>query len=324
MAPIDLATITDALAEQKADWTAAHTPLLELPEDELKRRLGVVVDEPRLKELVEQPDPDIAELIARIEHARQASSASASEHPTPEAVELVRARLSAPPRPHPSFFWWQWSAVDWRNNRGRNNVTPIKDQGNCGSCVAFGTVAALESMVLVEHNVPLDLSEAELLFCGGGSCGGWWPDSAIAYVKSHGVALESCFPYQPKDMPCSTCSERDGEAIQALGSVVINDVAQREQYLREVGPMIAVFAVYEDFYAYRSGIYSHVHGNLVGYHCVEVIGFVDFPFFKFWICKNSWGTGWGESGFFCIGYGQCGIDSQFPFWGIHTTKWFRP
>jgi C1A family cysteine protease len=323
MASIDLAAITDALAEQKADWVAAHTPLLDLPEDELKRRLGVVVDEPRLQELVAQPDPDIAAVIARIEYSRRASSAI--EPLSREEVEFVRVRISEPVRPQPSLLWWQWSAVDWRNYRGRNNVTPIKDQGNCGSCVAFGTVAALESMVLVEHDVPLDLSEAELLFCGGGSCGGWWPDSAVAYVKSRGVALESCFPYQPKDMPCATCSERDGEAIQALDSIVINGIEQREQYLREVGPMIAVFAVYQDFYSYRSGIYSHVSGNLVGYHCVEVIGFVDVPeFFKFWICKNSWGTGWGDNGFFCIRYGQCGIDSQFPFWGIHATKWFRP
>jgi len=59
--------------------------------------------------------------------------------------------------------------VDWRNRKGRNNVTPVEDQGGCGSCVAFGLTATLESMVLVEHNVPLDLSEAELLFCGGGS-----------------------------------------------------------------------------------------------------------------------------------------------------------
>jgi hypothetical protein len=332
MAPLDLSTITHAIVEQKAAWTAAPTPLLDLPDEDLKSRLGVVIDKPRLQELVEQPDPDIAEIIAHFESSRQSpSTAEASSPPaerpaTPKdvsssAVELVRERLKAVPGPHPAFPWW-WFDVDWRNRKGRDNVTPVTDQGGCGSCVAFGTTAALESMVLVEHNVGLDLSEAELLFCGGGSCGGWWPDSAIAYVKSKGVALESCFPYQPHNMPCMTCSERDCEAIQALDSVVLNNVAQRKQYLWGIGPMICVFAVYSDFFGYHGGVYSHVTGGLAGYHCVEVIGYNDI--FKYWICKNSWGTGWGEGGFFRIAYGQCGIDSQFPFWGIYGTKWFRP
>jgi C1A family cysteine protease len=55
---------------------------------------------------------------------------------------------------------------------------------------------------------------------------------------------------------------------------------------------------------------------------VEVIGFSDLA--GCWICKNSWGSGWGDAGFFRIAYGQCGIDSTYPFWGISGTQWYAP
>src|SRR5258708_22180061 len=85
--------------------------------------------------------------------------------------------------------------VDWRNRKGRNNVTSVKDQGGCGSCVSFGVTATLESMVLIEHNLSLVLSESELLFCVGGSCGGWRPVLAVIYVKKDGEVFNMCFAY---------------------------------------------------------------------------------------------------------------------------------
>jgi C1A family cysteine protease len=142
--------------------------------------------------------------------------------------------------------------------RGRNNVTPIKDQGGCGSCVAFGTTSTLESMILIEHNVSFDLSEAELLFCGGGSCGGWWPDSAVTCLLNKGIAHETCFPYQDHNMPCTTCAQRNGEAIRVRNHVTTFDVDQRKRYLAHVGPVMAVFEVHDDFFAYSSGVYHHV------------------------------------------------------------------
>jgi C1A family cysteine protease len=200
-------------------------------------------------------------------------------------------------------------------------VTSIKDQGGCGSCVSFGTIATLESMVIIERNIVTDLSEAELLFCGGGSCGGWWPDSAVTYLKNRGVAQETCFPYLGHNMPCTVCSRRDGEAIKVTGNTAISDVSQRKDYLAWVGPTMCVFQVYDDFFGYGSGVYSHVTGGLAGLHCVEVIGYDDCG--GYWICKNSWGSGWGEAGFFRIAYGQCEIDTNFPFWGISGTEWWK-
>lgn len=123
-------------------------------------------------------------------------------------------------------------------------------------------------------------------------------------------------------MPCQTCAERDGQAVKITNSVVLWDTAQRKQYLANVGPTMCVFEVYGDFFGYGSGVYSHVTGSLAGLHCVEVIGFSDLA--GCWICKNSWGAGWGDGGFFRIAYGQCGLDSTFPFWGISGTQWYMP
>jgi len=325
---INIDAIHRAILETKANWVAKPiAPFVDLPEDQLRRRLGVILDEPKLNALRTATPPEVVRVIAHFETARVVPLEQAAI--SREAVGHVADRLRlgeqivnqlTQPGALTSPTTQLLLKVDWRNRKGRNNVTPVKDQGGCGSCVAFGLTATLESMVLVEHNLPLDLSEAELLFCGGGGCGGWWPDSGITYIKNRGVALESCFPYHDHDMPCTTCADRNGEAIQAVNSVVYFPTGDRRSYLCSIGPMAAVFEVYEDFFSYSSGIYSHVSGSLAGLHCVEVIGFDDFN--KFWICKNSWGTGWGENGFFCIAYGQCNIDGQYPFWGMYGTRWF--
>jgi C1A family cysteine protease len=298
--------IENEINKQNASWKAKDYDFLELPESELVKRLGVNVDFEKLEKHRSQPKPDIVRIMADfagLEHKDGIYPLS------DKLADIIQTGSLHIPK-----------VVDWRDRKGRNNVTSVKDQKYCGSCVAFGTSATLESMVLIEHNVSLDLSEAELLFCGGGSCGGWWPDNAIAYLRSRGISHESCFPYFDFNMACNTCAERDGEAVQAKYFVILNDINSRKQYIRNIGPVICVFDVYQDFYAYHTGVYSHVTGVLKGSHCVEVVGFDEDA--GAWICKNSWGTGWGYGGFFLIAYGQCGIDSTYPFWGIGGTKWY--
>jgi hypothetical protein len=324
MAQVNIASIEAAIREKKAAWVARDHQFLRLSDEQKKRRLGVILDENRLRELKELPKPDIAGVVARQlglripEHRAKADKIAESSAAVglnfselySQILQLIGNLIRLCP-----------SVVDWRNRKGRNNVTSVKDQGGCGSCVSFGTIGTLESMVLIEHDVGLDLSEAELLFCGGGGCGGWWPDSAVTYLLGKGVALESCFPYQDHDMPCTVCSERDGEAIQISNHTVLSNEADRKHYLCAVGPTMCVFEVYDDFFSYSSGVYSYTTGSLAGLHCVEVIGYDNTK--NCWICKNSWGAGWGDAGFFEIAYGQCGIDSTYPFWGISSTQWYK-
>jgi hypothetical protein len=87
------------------------------------------------------------------------------------------------------------------------------------------------------------------------------------------------------------------------------------------GPVAACFTVYEDFYHhYSSGVYHYVSGAVVGGHCITIVGYDDAN--HFWICKNQWGAGWGESGYFRIGFGQCGLDSTvWAIDGVIETGW---
>jgi C1A family cysteine protease len=210
--------------------------------------------------------------------------------------------------------------VDWRTKNG-GKVSPVKDQGTCGSCVSFGTVGLLESMGLIERNALLDLSEADLHFCSshGASCGGWYPFAAIQSVKSRGICDEAHFPYASafsNGAPqCVSAPDRANHTYRFKNSSWVIFDAYRKDYLTHHGPMVACLTVYDDFFSYGGGVYHHVTGVRAGGHCILVVGYSQAE--GCWICKNSWGTVWGEGGFFKIAYGECGIDSLIsPFFGV--------
>jgi len=120
-----------------------------------------------------------------------------------------------PPLPRP-LSDTRPSIVDWRNFNGRNCVTVIRNQMQCGSCVAFGITALLESMVRVEKHMWLDLSEADL-FEGGGSCkDGWFTNSAIDRVMIDGVPLERELPY-----PSNASETTVINALPAAGRIAL-------------------------------------------------------------------------------------------------------
>lgn len=214
-------------------------------------------------------------------------------------------------------------AWDWRSVEGADWTTPIRDQGGCGSCVAFGTVGVLETM-LKRHqgdaSLQPDLSEAHLFFCGCGECcdTGWWPTYALNYAKSSGVPDEECFPYQDSDMPCSNaCADWQDRAVQAVSWEEVADVEARKVWLATKGPMVGCMAVYQDFFSYVGAVYRNTQGSLAGYHAICVVGYSEAD--QAWICKNSWGTDWGEAGWFKIGFGECGIDSHFAMYGVDAV-----
>lgn len=205
----------------------------------------------------------------------------------------------------------------WQDVEGINWVTPARDQRSCGSCVAFGTISALESVVQIElgHILDLDLSEAHLFYCGGGSCSnGWTVSKSVKYLKTNGVPEESCFPYTPTQTDCvETCPDWQTQAIKIIDGVRIKSyppaISDVQVALIEHGPLVTTFTVYNDFFYYNSGIYEHVYGEVAGGHAVAIIGYDNIN--ECWICKNSWGKNWGENGFFRIKYGECGIGSIF-------------
>ncbi len=224
------------------------------------------------------------------------------------------------------------SAVDWRSKGGRSFISPVKDQKSCGSCVSFCCSALVEAMAAIEKNLTfLDLSEADLHFCSGHgeSCGGWWPNDALDDLKARGIVDEGAFPYDSAfdsaGPHCRAVANRATRSTKITSHQALTRIADCKRWLAEVGPVSAVFHVYNDFYSYGTGVYTHSMGAEAGYHCVEVVGYDDAD--GCWICKNSWRDTWGDHGFFKIAYGQCGIDStsedtdsagnvlHFPMWG---------
>ena len=203
------------------------------------------------------------------------------------------------------------SSWDWRNVGGQDYTTAIRDQDNCGSCVAFGANGAIESRLEVNQQNPAlnpDLSEAHLFYCGCGNCcdPGWNPSQAMDFATRTGVADEACFPYTDYDQPCDPCDDWEARVTKICGWSGVTSTADMKQALVDSGPFEATFYVYEDFGDYSGGVYRHTWGEYLGGHAVTVVGYDDTE--GYWIVKNSWGTNWGESGWFRIAYGECYID----------------
>lgn len=283
---LELKAIQEAIANSNAGWEAGITSVSELSDEEKVNLLGYT------------PGPGAPSL----EEQEQASAAALAEY------LIVSAAFSAEAFGVPA-------ALDWRNNGG-NFVTPVKNQGGCGSCVAFGTIASIESQIKILRGASyaIDLSEAHLFYCharsDGRNCGnGWWPDRALYFLQSQGVTEETYYPYTAGDQNCTgRLTGWDSRLSKIKGYSKINGIDAIKEYVATKGPVEACFSVYNDFYNYRTGVYKHITGSLLGGHCVCIVGYDTAG--KYWICKNSWGTGFGESGYFKIAFGECGIEGQ--------------
>ncbi|KAI9202557.1 uncharacterized protein BJ171DRAFT_177092 [Polychytrium aggregatum] len=193
--------------------------------------------------------------------------------------------------------------------RQKGWVKNIKNQANCGSCVAFSTAEVIE-VALATTGVSADVSEADLFFCLGASAGascatGWYPHDAIAKVAAQGFADESCFPYTPRDTPCRRgCARHTG--FKQVNFRSINDI---KQHVAVYGSAITAFTVYDDFQqcCRNNAVYHQASNRREGGHAVSIIGWDDSR--RAWLCRNHWTTNWGTNGFFWIGYGEAGINS---------------
>lgn len=209
---------------------------------------------------------------------------------------------------------------DWRNVEGKNWLTPVKDQGECGACVAFAYAGALESIIQINSNniFNCDLSEAHLFFCTGGSCDfGIFPWDALDYLQINGISDESCFPYVDYDTNCNSKSpDWEDRVIKVNSSGFVSDGDIKEALIT-YGPVFTSFYVYQDFVHYQEGIYTPLWGANIGTHCVAIVGYNDTG--EYWICKNSWGPDWGENGYFRIKYKKCDLDKDARYFTLYES-----
>jgi C1A family cysteine protease len=211
----------------------------------------------------------------------------------------------------PDSFDWNDAS---KNYIGRKCTTDIKDQGNCGSCWAFGTVGPLESAILIKEAVAEDLSEQWLLSCntGGYGCyGGWWAHSWHAGTTGKcggtGAVYEKDFEYVAREVACSGPYAHiflvdDWSYIGSKNSVPSVDAIK--QVIYDHGPVSAAVYVNSAFQAYNSGIFDSDGSGSIN-HAVVLVGWNDDSSVKnggYWILRNSWGSDWGENGYMRIAY----------------------
>ncbi|XP_058808974.1 uncharacterized protein LOC131674363 [Phymastichus coffea] len=210
---------------------------------------------------------------------------------------------------------------DWRHY---NVVTPVKNQGSCGSCWAFSVTGNVEGQYAIKHGKLLSLSEQELVDCDklDSGCNGGLPDSAYRAIEElGGLELESDYPYEAEDEKCHFDKNKVKVSIVSGLNITSNET-QMAQWLVQNGPMsIGINANAMQFYMggvshpfkflCRSDIDSLDHGVLiVGY------GIKTYPIFKksmpYWLIKNSWGPHWGEQGYYRVyrGDGTCGVNQM--------------
>ena len=234
-------------------------------------------------------------------------------------------------------------SLDWRSNSGENWISPVKNQGQCGSCYAFATLAALETLIKLDQDDPLldvDLSEQHLVSCGPrgsrsgydyGGCLGNYSDYIAAFLVNAGAPDEGCFPYDETQLAgveplCDgACSDWFSRAVSiadwsylAPGTTFYLPHPDEIKAALVSKPVPCGMNVYEDFKNYAGGVYEPLPGqeNLGG-HLVCIIGYDDGQ--SCWIVKNSWGQHWGEDGFFRISYNQSDINSLTQF-GIEALN----
>ncbi|XP_041830948.1 cathepsin B-like [Melanotaenia boesemani] len=228
-------------------------------------------------------------------------------------------------------------------------IQQIRDQGSCGSCWAFGAAEAISDRLCIQTSgkISLEISAEDLLSCCddcGFGCSGGFPSAAWEYWTKTGLVTGGlydskvgCRPYTIPPCehhvngtrpPCQgegdtpKCLQQciDGYSLsypkdKHIGRRSYSVPSQQEQIMTELyknGPVEAAFSVYEDFLQYKTGVYQHVTGDMLGGHAIKLLGWGEENGTPYWLAANSWNSDWGDKGFFKIkrGNDECGIESE--------------
>jgi cathepsin H len=206
-------------------------------------------------------------------------------------------------------------AIDWRD---KGVVTPVKNQGSCGSCYTFSTTGCLESHHALKTGNLISLSEQQIVDCAQAfnnhGCDGGLPSQAFEYIRyNKGIESESDYPYVGVDEKCNFNPSKVVATVNGVHNFSQGDESSIYEAVGTVGPVSICFDVTMGFQLYSHGVYSSIlchkdpkHVN----HAVLAVGYnTTASNENYWIVKNSWGKDWGLDGYFWIerGKNMCGL-----------------
>jgi len=204
--------------------------------------------------------------------------------------------------------------VDWRKE---GYVTPVKNQGQCGSCWAFSAVGAMEGAHFKKTGKLVSLSEQNLVDCDiaeDAGCNGGLPLTAIKFVinQEHGIDTESSYSYHGRQGSCHFSKDNIGATFRDVIQVKSKDELSLQAAVAKMGPVsVGIDASHMGFQFYHGGVYHSWFCSQTRLdHGVLVVGYGTEQGKDYWLVKNSWGSGWGESGYIKMSRNrnnECGI-----------------
>merc|ERR1711972_1051668 len=213
-------------------------------------------------------------------------------------------------------------SVDWTT---KGAVTPVKNQGQCGSCWSFSTTGALEGAWEIATGKLVSLSEQQFVDCDkvDSGCSGGLMDNAFQYAEKNAICTEESYSYTGRGGTCKASSCTVGipnGGVTGFKDVAKDDMQALMEAVEKQPVSIAIEADKAAFQSYRSGILSSSCGANLD-HGVLLVGYGSEGGKDYWKVKNSWGTSYGENGYVRLlrgkgGAGECGLLSGPPSYPV--------
>jgi C1A family cysteine protease len=211
------------------------------------------------------------------------------------------------------------ASVDWTTEGA---VTPVKDQGQCGSCWAFSSTGSIEGAWALKNKVLYNLSEQQLVDCstfeGNQGCNGGLMDQAFQYVVSNGLGTDEAYPYTATG-PNACKNVSSVVTLTGFKDVPKNSEVALMTAVVQQPVSVAVEADQSVFQFYSGGVMDSACGTQLD-HGVLAVGYGVDGGKEYYKVKNSWGSSWGEKGYIRLGRGakfnpsgQCGIQQMASY-----------